>query len=169
MGRQAAMGSSAEVSVSPRALCADSASRCLQSLRGAQRAGGAAVAAPELWLQSRLRPGCAVTECAAPRPRGSEKDAAQLIRTIVSVVAHCHHLGVIHRCAALAVPSHTLAPAAGTCGARARGSPGAAPHPSRGACVCKVPSLCGLSVQTRARREAALPAARASAAAGVQP
>ena len=26
-----------------------------------------------------------------------EKDAAQLIRTIVSVVAHCHHLGVIHR------------------------------------------------------------------------
>ncbi|KAK9835373.1 hypothetical protein WJX81_005486 [Elliptochloris bilobata] len=27
----------------------------------------------------------------------TEKDAAQLIRTIVSVVAHCHHLGVIHR------------------------------------------------------------------------
>ena len=26
-----------------------------------------------------------------------EKDAAHLIRTIVSVVAHCHHLGVIHR------------------------------------------------------------------------
>jgi len=27
----------------------------------------------------------------------SEKDAAALIRTIVSVVAHCHNLGVIHR------------------------------------------------------------------------
>lgn len=27
----------------------------------------------------------------------SEKDAAELIRTIVSVVAHCHSLGVIHR------------------------------------------------------------------------
>ena len=26
-----------------------------------------------------------------------EKDAAALIRTIVSVVAHCHSLGVIHR------------------------------------------------------------------------
>lgn len=32
--------------------------------------------------------------------RCREKDAAQLIRTIVSVVAHCHHLGVIHRRAA---------------------------------------------------------------------
>jgi hypothetical protein len=27
----------------------------------------------------------------------SEKDAATLMRTIVSVVAHCHSLGVIHR------------------------------------------------------------------------
>lgn len=27
----------------------------------------------------------------------SERDAAQLIRTIVSVVAHCHNMGVIHR------------------------------------------------------------------------
>ena len=29
----------------------------------------------------------------------SEKDAAALIRDIVRVVAHCHHMGVIHRCA----------------------------------------------------------------------
>ena len=28
----------------------------------------------------------------------SEKDAAALIRDIVRVVAHCHHMGVIHRC-----------------------------------------------------------------------
>ena len=27
----------------------------------------------------------------------TEKDAAALIRTIVSVVAHCHNMGVIHR------------------------------------------------------------------------
>eukprot|EP00967_Tisochrysis_lutea_P044532 scaffold54059_cov19-Tisochrysis_lutea.AAC.7 len=27
----------------------------------------------------------------------SERDAAELIRTIVSVVAHCHNMGVIHR------------------------------------------------------------------------
>ena len=27
-----------------------------------------------------------------------EKDAAALVRTIVSVVAHCHLLGVVHRC-----------------------------------------------------------------------
>lgn len=27
----------------------------------------------------------------------SEKDAAALMRTIVSVVAHCHDMGVIHR------------------------------------------------------------------------
>ncbi len=27
----------------------------------------------------------------------SEKDAATLIRTVVSVVAHCHNLGVMHR------------------------------------------------------------------------
>lgn len=27
----------------------------------------------------------------------SEKDAATLMRTIVSVVAHCHDMGVIHR------------------------------------------------------------------------
>lgn len=27
----------------------------------------------------------------------SERDAAKLIRTIVSVVAHCHNMGVIHR------------------------------------------------------------------------
>ena len=29
--------------------------------------------------------------------RHSEKDAAELVRTIVKVVAHCHSLGVIHR------------------------------------------------------------------------
>ena len=29
-----------------------------------------------------------------------EKDAAALVRTIVSVVAHCHLLGVVHRCVA---------------------------------------------------------------------
>ena len=31
------------------------------------------------------------------RGKYSEKDAADLIRTIVSVVAHCHNMGVIHR------------------------------------------------------------------------
>lgn len=30
-----------------------------------------------------------------------EKDAAALVRTIVSVVAHCHLLGVVHRYACL--------------------------------------------------------------------
>lgn len=28
----------------------------------------------------------------------SEKDAARICRTIVKVVAHCHKMGVIHRC-----------------------------------------------------------------------
>lgn len=32
-----------------------------------------------------------------PCPLCSEKDAAALIREIVSVVAHCHSLGVMHR------------------------------------------------------------------------
>ena len=32
----------------------------------------------------------------------SERDAAEMIRTMVRVVAHCHSLGVIHRSAAAA-------------------------------------------------------------------
>ena len=32
----------------------------------------------------------------------SEKDAAQMVRTMLKVVAHCHSLGVIHRCACTA-------------------------------------------------------------------
>ena len=30
----------------------------------------------------------------------SEKDAAYVFRTMMRTIAHCHNLGVIHRCAA---------------------------------------------------------------------
>jgi len=114
----------------------DSAGPLLQGSRGAQRLTG--LTAAQSLSEPVSGPAARLTDARRARPRGSEKDAAQLIRTIVSVVAHCHHLGVIHRCAAPAVPPRTLAPAAGARSARARARPGAAPRPSRGTCVCRV-------------------------------
>ena len=39
-----------------------------------------------------------------------EKTAAYMIRTIVKVVAHCHSLGVIHRCGQMRLASQCPLP-----------------------------------------------------------
>ena len=43
------------------------------------------------------RQGGELFDAIVERKNYSERDAAELIRTIVSVVAHCHNMGVMHR------------------------------------------------------------------------